>query len=313
MLKEQVIKDFYGKKNRNWIMRDIGQGRPVYGVLMFTGMCALEFQIFELKFDRNYIRIGAALQALFIALYPMLMQPKTKTLSVLEPGSFNDAIQEVAAAAKFPLKTTYIIDDEHVETVQVFGLPKRKYIAIPKTLLESSAQDEITALTAHAMGSWKHDNVLRMFVVRQVYFTWTWIYVALFCNERTNYEEFGFVNEYPRLAAIAIFTVAFAPFMVFYFRFCGNMGDHTNVYLAGKFEKYLRWELGLMKADKYAMEVGYSTALMKALVGKQTIEGKRDVDAWFTPCYDEVPALSERIKALEKMDQREPVKERLFG
>jgi hypothetical protein len=90
------------------------------------------------------------------------MQPKSKTLSVMEPGRTMDAIEELAAAAKFPLKDTYIIDDQDRQGVQDFGLPRKKYIAIPKAMIEECNRDEIVGLTAHAMRSWKFSNAISL-------------------------------------------------------------------------------------------------------------------------------------------------------
>ena len=66
----------------------------------------------------------------------------------MEPERAKDAIEEVAVAAKFPLRNTYIIDGQDMYDIQVFGLPRRKYIAIPQTMMAESTLDDIVGLTA---------------------------------------------------------------------------------------------------------------------------------------------------------------------
>lgn len=235
VLKERVIRDFYcGRQNHNWIVRSIAKGRPVAAVMFYTGICTLEFKILKLKFDKNYALGVGITQLLFVLLYPILIQPQRKTLSVLEPGQMKDAIEELAAAAKFPLKNTYIIDDQHRQDVQVFGLSRRKYIAIPKNMMAECSTDDTVGLVAHAMGSWKYSNGLRVFCMGQVYFNITWTYLSLFMNIHTNYESFGFKGEvYPRMASFVIFTLAFAPFIAAIMGLNINFMERKNAFIAG--------------------------------------------------------------------------------
>jgi hypothetical protein len=234
VLKERVIRDFYSPKNHNWVVRDMAKGRPVSAVMFFTGICAWEFKIFGLKFDGNYV-IGVGLcQLLFVILYPIFTQPKRKSLSIMGPGRTKDAIEEVAATAKFPLKNTYIIDDQGGQNIQAFGLPRKKCIGIPKTMIEESTTDDIIGLTAHAMGSWKYSNGFRIFCMGQLYFNLTWTYLVLFSDERTNYTAFGFKNEYPRMAAIVIFVVGFAPLIAAILGLNINYMGRKNDFIAGE-------------------------------------------------------------------------------
>ena len=84
------------------------------------------------------------------------------------------------------------------------------------------------------MGSWKYSNGFRIFCISQMYFNVAWTYLSLFANERTNYEAFGFKNEYPRMAAIIIFTIGFAPFMAAVFGVQINYMGHKNNFIAGE-------------------------------------------------------------------------------
>jgi hypothetical protein len=68
-----------------------------------------------------------------------------------------------------------------------------------------------------------------------MYFNLSWTYLSLFSNERTNYEAFGFKNEYPRMAAIVIFTTGFAPFLAAIFGLNINYIGRKNNFIAGEF------------------------------------------------------------------------------
>ena len=229
-----VLKEnkFFGRKNCSGILDVVAKGRPISAILVSAAVCAYEFEMFGLKFHHSYILVVAGLQLLFIILYPVFIQPRSKTLSVMEPGWTKDAIKQLAGAAEFPLKDVFIIDDQDRRGVQVFGLPKQKYIAIPKIMVEED--DEIVGLAAHAMGSWKFSNGLRVFMVGQMYFNTSWIYLTIFENERTNYAAFGFKNEYPRMAAILIFAISFAPFLAAILGLQINYMGRKNDFMAGE-------------------------------------------------------------------------------
>ena len=233
VLKKGIIRDFYLRRRHNWLLDDIARGRPVNAVLLFTAICALEFKLLGLKFDSDYLLGVGLYQLTFLAVYPLMIQPIRKTLTIMEPGELKDAIEELSVAAKFPLKEAYIIDDQHTSCVQVFGLPKRKYIGIPQYMMEENDKDDLTGFVAHELGSWKHANGLRVFCVGQVFFAVVWSYLVIFMGERTNYEAFGFHEEYPRMAAFVIFTLTLAPPLAVFFGICMNYMSRQNSFLAG--------------------------------------------------------------------------------
>lgn len=173
--KERVHRDFFSHQNRNRAIHDIAKARPVPAVMLFTGMCALEVKIFVLKFDSNTVLCVVALRFLFVILNAILAQPKRKSLSVIEPGRTKDAIKELAAASNFPPKNVYVVENriDKVLMSLAYGLPRRRYIPISKTMIEEGNLDGIVGFTAHAMGSWKHSNRLRALCVGQLYFIMT--------------------------------------------------------------------------------------------------------------------------------------------
>lgn len=109
VLTETAVQDFWtgaGWNRGTALLHDIANGRAVRPVLVFTMIGAVLCKLFGLGFNGLYVLSFGVLQLAFAILYPILTQPKTKTLSVMESGSTRDVIQQMASEAKFPLKNT---------------------------------------------------------------------------------------------------------------------------------------------------------------------------------------------------------------
>lgn len=55
--------------------------------------------------------------------------------------------------------------------------------------------------------------------------------------------------------------------------------------------------------DKYAADLGYSSALVGAHKKKQAADGVGDVDVMFSIYHNPVPTVSNRLSTLEKLEE----------
>jgi len=109
----------------------------------------------------------------------------------------------------------------------------------------------------------------------------------MFLKQSSVYESFGFHDVDPLVAAIMLFAIGIAPPIAAVFKLQINSLRRKNQFLA----------------DKYAAELGYSHALGLAL---SNIEGERsEVDGWYSWYYNPVPLISERVAALEAIEEKE--------
>jgi STE24 endopeptidase len=171
VFKENVVREFYGRKNRNWLFHSMAKGFPTPAVLFLVTMTALEFTIPRKRFNRQYLILVGSFQVAYVILYPILTLPRAKTLSVLEPGRLRYSMEELTKTAGFPLKNIYVVDNIIYDAntgVQAWGWPRKTYITIHKSIVEQHTLDNVVGLLAQELGCWKFGNGPRVFVLGQV-------------------------------------------------------------------------------------------------------------------------------------------------
>lgn len=169
---EGVLSYFVSRRKRNSLVyAHIAEGRPVATVIVLTAMGTLYYKIFEKKLDGSFVLWVAGFQAVFAILRPILSQPRSKSLDIMWDGETRDAIHELATTAGFPVKEIYVVEgdlDSVHNGVKTWGWPRKTYITVHKDVMEQCTTDDITALLAQELGSWKHGNGVRLFSVGQV-------------------------------------------------------------------------------------------------------------------------------------------------
>lgn len=118
-------------------------------------------------------------------------------------------------------------------------------------------------------------------------FNLTTCFLLLFAKQRSVYEAFGFIEEYPFVAAIVLFAVGIAPPLSAIYKCYVHFMRRGNQFYA----------------DKFAADLGYSDSLAQALRRVECATYKSDwLYSWF---YNAIPLISERVAALETGDQIE--------
>lgn len=256
ILKDDVMANIAAGWKPTWRLHDLARDNVMPTVLLFVTVSDLFYQACGFKFNKFYVPVFAAAQLMFGILYPIMTQPNTKQLSLLEPGNLNDEIHELALSAKLKLKDIYVSSGplpKNIEDgVQTFGWPRMKYLSIHESVIDQCTEEDIKALTAQQFGCWTYGNNVRAFIASnvrcltrpvlinadtcsQIVITQTFSMVMLFIRQKTSYTQWNFpAGMYPKIAGIVIFSLGFAPISWVWFTVQMHYMHRKNAFMAGK-------------------------------------------------------------------------------
>ncbi|KAK1770447.1 peptidase family M48-domain-containing protein [Phialemonium atrogriseum] len=229
---------------------------------------------------------GAGLQVFMITIYPIAILPLFNKLSPLEEGALKTDVEGLAKKLEFPLHELYVIDGSKRSAhsnAYFFGLPWKKHIVIYDTLIEKSETQEVVAVLAHELGHWSLGHTTRLFGISQIHFFYIFSLFSVFINNKSLYNDFGFINEHPIIVGFILFSDVLGP-MDTLIKLLMNI-------LSRRFE---------FQADAFARGLGYSADLAKSLIKLQIQNlSTMDADWMFASYHFSHPILSERLKALD--------------
>ncbi|CCU75602.1 CAAX prenyl protease 1 [Blumeria hordei DH14] len=228
---------------------------------------------------------GAALQVFMITIYPITILPLFNKLSPLDPGDLKKGVESLAKRLKFPLHELYVIDGSKRSAhsnAYFFGMPWKKHIVIYDTLIEKSEPQEVVAVLAHELGHWSLGHTTKLFAISQAHFFYIFALFSVFINNKSLYQSFGFINEFPIIIGFILFSDALAPM------------DTVIKLLMNILSRRYEFE-----ADSFAQGLGYSSELANSLI-KLQIQNLSTMDAdWLYATYHfSHPILTERLRAL---------------
>ncbi|KAE9372220.1 hypothetical protein N431DRAFT_408305 [Stipitochalara longipes BDJ] len=290
ILNEDVTAHFTARCQSTWSLHDLAGDNVMPTVLLFVTISVLLYQVFGVQFNRSYVPVFAASQLVFCFVYPIVSQPKKNQLSLLEPGSLNDEIHQLAVRAKLKLSNICIstgpLPKDIEEGVRTLGWPRMKHLSIHESIFEQCSDDEIKALTAQKLGGWLYGNSIRAFVVSNITITHVFSMVMLFTRQKAAYAQWNFPAEvYPTIAGIVIYSIGFAPISWAWFTLQMHVMHRKNVFMA----------------DKFAATHGYSLELSRALSKIPGMASEMKIDWIYSLYHNSTPQISERLEALEKL------------
>ncbi|ODV64176.1 zinc metalloprotease [Ascoidea rubescens DSM 1968] len=261
----------------------------ILGVIIGSPLIAGFLKIIDYFGDKFIFYIWSFLFVVQLAmqtLYPFIIQPFFNKLTPLEEGKLRTSIEELAKKQKFPLTKLYVIDGSKRSShsnAYFMGLPWSKQIVLFDTLIESSSVEETTAVLGHEIGHWYLSHNNKMIGIAQLYSFFLFTLFQIFIHNNSLYNNFGFLNKpYPVIIGFLLFNDILKPLDCF-LTFGMNLLSRKHEY----------------QADAYAVKLGYSQQLSRALI-KLQIENLSTMDADFlySSYHYSHPILSERLKAI---------------
>ncbi|CZR53818.1 uncharacterized protein PAC_03700 [Phialocephala subalpina] len=281
----------------NELILDVMKGRPIPAVLLLFAVNVLTFKAFGWKIQGNFPFFVFMAQAISpIVLYPLILRSRLHNLASLEPGSLRDAITESAAEIKFPLKDTNVLTGplESLEQgVQLLDWPFKTNVAVHEVLLERFTIEEILGLLASRFGNWKLRISLINNTFSMIFFGNMFTFMLMFIKDRSTYEDFGFVDQFPMMAGVVLFSISMALPCSTYMYIQRNMLSHTNSFAP----------------DKHAADNGNLANLQAALGKIAELQQEGPIDWLFSLYWNGEASISERLTRLEKIAREKVGKE----
>ena len=155
--------------------------------------------------------------------YPQLPMYPHKYVSLPE-GKLKKDIEKLAARTQFPVDRIYLVESSgrsfHVHAF-TFGFFKYKGIALSDALLGFEerlsvkyqidisknvgyTRDEILAVLGHEIGHWKHNHIIKNFIIKQFYMLIMFVIYSNLYKLEGLYTAFGFSKEQPALIGFLI-------------------------------------------------------------------------------------------------------------
>lgn len=216
----------------------------------------------------------------------------------LEDGELKEKIQELAKVTNFPLKKIYIVSyassksDTNckihycIRNIYIFkNLLQKKEMNKNNRIEKGFDNDEVVALVAHEIGSWKKSQDFIKLLLSHLQFVAIGVLMRYFTERHDLLAAFGF-DEYeimPLYVAgyivIQFVLLPFSSIMVFFM----NLYSHCCVF----------------QADKFVKDMGYQKKLSKAII-KLNVENARfpKYDMLYSKFYKSQPTILQRLKRL---------------
>ncbi|CDR42150.1 CYFA0S08e04170g1_1 [Cyberlindnera fabianii] len=236
-------------------------------------------------------------QIVAVAIYPTLIQPLFNKLTPLEPGELKTSIENLASKNEFPLTKLYVIDGSKRSShsnAYFYGLPWAKQIVIYDTLIETSTTQETTAVLAHEIGHWALSHTTKTLLIAQAHVLAIFTLFSGFYKNKSLFESFGFFNETPIIIGFLLFSDIFQPL------------DNIMTFLMNLLSRKHEYE-----ADEYAVKLGYSKELGKALTNLNVKNlSSPDADWLYSSYHYSHPILPERLEAIAAKEVQYATKEK---
>lgn len=218
-----------------------------------------------------------AVQLLGITIYPTLIVPLFNKLTPLEPGELKERVEALAQKLKFPLAELQVIDGSKRSAhsnAYFTGLPfLPKKIVIYDTLLEKAETKEVEAVLAHELGHWKMGHTSKLLGISSFHLFYMFALFAVFVNNMSLYEAFGFVTEQPIVIGFILFNDVLSPTDSLV-KLGMNMLTRKFEFEAGTSGNYVilrqgSWILICFLADEFSKRLGYASELAGSLIKLQ--------------------------------------------
>lgn len=100
-----------------------------------------------------------ALYAVWVLVVHPLVPPENLGLTCLREGKTRTALEGRAKELDFPLGNLYtsLSKGASEDDILIYGWPHKRNIVIPESVLEKCNTEDVVALVAAEMGSWKHN------------------------------------------------------------------------------------------------------------------------------------------------------------
>ncbi|KAK9478280.1 peptidase family M48-domain-containing protein [Lipomyces japonicus] len=226
-----------------------------------------------------------AFQIIAIAVYPVLIQPLFNKVTPLKEGKIKNDVEKLASQLKFPLQDLYVIDGSKRSAhsnAYFYGFPWKKQIVIFDTLIDKFESDQVVAVLAHELGHWALSHTTKMLIINQLHIFSLFVSFAVFINNASLYQSFGFAKERPIMIGFMLFNEILGP-----------LESVLNYLLSALSRKYE------YEADAFAVKLNYANQLSESLIKLQS-QNLSSVDAdWLYSSYHySHPILPERLRAI---------------
>ena len=112
-----------------------------------------------------------ALSAFMIWIHPWVLDPIFNKFKPLEDERLEEQIKDISAKAGLKLKEVYVVDASRRSkylNAYFSGLGNSRRVVLYDTLVESCPPDEIISVIAHELGHWKHNHIMKGFLIEIV-------------------------------------------------------------------------------------------------------------------------------------------------
>ncbi|KAK9277624.1 hypothetical protein L1049_007170 [Liquidambar formosana] len=222
--------------------------------------------------------------------YPLLIAPLFNNFTALPDGELRKEIENLASSLNFPLENIFMMDGSTRSThsnAYMYGVFNKSIVLDDTLIKQCQDTDKVVAVIAHEMGHWKLNHTIHAFAAIQVLL---FVHFGVFDIVRQSsvlFQNFGFDTQ-PILIGFFIFQHVVMPIQHI-FSFCMNLISRSSEF----------------KADVFAKNIGYGTALQAALVKLQEQNlSAVNTDPWYSAYHYSHPPLAERVAALDELNKK---------
>ena len=281
-----TVGTFFGDIVKNEVVSQpllLGVQAVFYAILKKTGRTAFA----------NLWVFTQVLQVFFLWFYPNYIQPLFNTFTELEEGSLlKKEVQALADRVEYPLYKVFVVDASKRSShsnAYMFGFGRWKRIVLFDTLMKQP-QEELLAILSHELGHWKlgHTtvNMCISSVTVAVMFgaVGAFMYNDVVCGDVKR--SFGFAGDTEDvLLRMELASTAVMGSLLL-------LVQRAMTHLSRLFE---------FQADNFAVELGYGSALGRALKSLQ-VDNKGSLNndwlwAWWNNSH---PTTPERLSAIKE-------------
>ncbi|OXA50048.1 CAAX prenyl protease 1 homolog [Folsomia candida] len=257
-----------------------------------------------------------------MTIYPLLIAPLFDKYTPLQEGPLRTRIEALAGRIKFPLTKLFVVEGSKRSAhsnAYLYGLFNNKRIVLYDTLIkgyvkstddkkdkeengESSkatekkadpeseekgcTDEEIEAVLGHELGHWKLNHVVKNIVISQANLLFIFALFAMFYQNSTVYEAFGFPKKTEKPILLGLIIVL--QFLLQIYN--AAMGFLMHV-LSRKFE---------FEADEFSVQLGYGRDLKGALMKLNKDNLSFPItDPLYSAWHHSHPPLLQRLHAID--------------
>ena len=142
---------------------------------VFISLVALPVLALIKKMPENWPWPAAAViiafSAFMIWIHPWVLDPIFNKFKPLEDERLEERIKEISSEAGLNLKSVYVVDASRRSkylNAYFSGMGNSRRVVLYDTLVESCPPDEIISVIAHELGHWKHNHIMKGFMIEIV-------------------------------------------------------------------------------------------------------------------------------------------------